>query len=32
MQIIQAGINPERRKDELAPIPLERTRNWRPLV
>ncbi|HYT76837.1 MAG TPA: peptidylprolyl isomerase [Vicinamibacterales bacterium] len=25
MQIIQAGINPDRRKGELPPIPLERT-------
>jgi peptidyl-prolyl cis-trans isomerase A (cyclophilin A) len=25
MQIIQAGINPDRRKEELPPIPLERT-------
>src|SRR5258708_2205071 len=27
IEVIQAGINPARAKDELAPIPLERTRD-----
>lgn len=25
IQVVQAGVNPDRRKDEFAPIPLERT-------
>src|SRR5262245_9395319 len=27
IEVIQAGINPKRKKDEFAPIKLERTRN-----